>query len=182
MTEAATRRATRLAEPVTIRPYRPLDHRACRELWADLIQTKRDLYQDPTIGGPDPGAGFEEYLTRLDLAGIWVAEHRDDGVVGLVGLVLGTRRAGQVEPIVVAERWRGRGIGRALLQHVAAEARRRDLSQVSVSPDSRNIEAIRCLHAAGYDVLSSVALTLDLAPRGHSWEDGLDVHELRFRY
>ena len=182
MTETATRAATRVAEPVTIRPYRPLDHRACRDLWAELVQTKRELYQDPAIGGVDPGAGFEEYLTRLDLAGIWVAEHRDDGVVGLIGLVLGTRRTGEVEPVVVAERWRDRRIGGTLLQHVANEARRRELTGLSISPDSRNIEAIRCLHAAGYDVLSSVTLTLDLAPRGHSWQDGLDVHELRFSY
>ena len=182
MTEAATRAATRVAEPVTIRPYRPLDHGACRDLWAELVHTKRELYQDPSIGGVDPGAGFEEYLTRLDLAGIWVAEHRDDGVVGLVGLVLGTRGAGEVEPVVVADRWRDRGIGRALLQHVADEARRREMIALSISPDSRNVEAIRCLHAAGYDVLSSITLTLDLAPRGHSWQDGLDVHELRFSY
>jgi GNAT superfamily N-acetyltransferase len=174
--------ATQLAEPVTIRPYRPLDHRACRELWADLIQTKRGLYDDPTIGGADPGAGFEEYLTRLDLAGIWVAEQRDDGVVGLVGVVLSAHRSGEVEPLVVAERWRGRGIGRALLRHVTAEAQRRELIQVSISPDSRNVEAIRCLHAAGYDVLSSLTLTMDLAPRGHSWQEGLEVHRLGFSY
>ncbi len=174
--------ATQLAEPVTIRPYRPLDHRACRELWAELIRTKRELYDDPTIGGTDPGAGFEGYLTRLDLAGIWVAEQRDDGVVGLVGLVLGGHRAGELEPLVVAESWRGRGIGRALLQYAANEARRRELTQVSISPDSRNVEAIRCLHAAGYDVLSSITLTMDLAPRGHSWQEGLEVHELGFSY
>jgi GNAT superfamily N-acetyltransferase len=182
MTEAATRAATRVAEPVTIRPYRPLDHRACRDLWAELIDTKRELYQDPTIGGTDAGAGFEEYLTRLDLAGIWVAEHQDEGVVGLIGLVLGSGRAGEVEPVVVAERWHDRGIGRALLQHVANEARRREMIALSISPDSRNVEAIRCLHAAGYDVLSSITLTLDLAPRGHTWQDGLDVHGLRFSY
>jgi GNAT superfamily N-acetyltransferase len=174
--------ATQLAEPVTIRPYRPLDHRACRELWAELVRTKRELYHDPTIGGADPGAGFEEYLTRLDLAGIWVGEHRDDGVVGLVGLVLGGVRTGQVEPLVVAQAWRDRGIGRALLQYAATEARRRELSQISISPDSRNVEAIRCLHAAGYDVLSSITLTMDLAPRGHSWQEGLEVHELGFSY
>jgi GNAT superfamily N-acetyltransferase len=174
--------ATQLAEPVTIRPYRPLDHRACRDLWAELIRTKRDLYHDPTIGGSDPGAGFEEYLTRLDLAGIWVAEHRNGGVVGLVGLVLGVLRAGVVEPLVVAQDWRDRGIGRALLQHAATEARRRELTQVSISPDSRNVEAIRCLHAAGFDVLSSITLTMDLAPRGHTWQEGLEVHDVRFSY
>jgi GNAT superfamily N-acetyltransferase len=159
-----------------------VDHRAGRELWAELIRTKRELYHDPSLGGRDPGAGFEEYLTRLDIAGIWVAEHRDEGVVGLVGLVLSGLRAGEVEPLVVAQDWRHRGVGRALLQYAAGEARRRELTQVSISPDSRNVEAIRCLHAAGYDVLSSITLTMDLAPRGHSWQDGLDVHDLGFSY
>jgi GNAT superfamily N-acetyltransferase len=181
MTEPAPRTATSLAEPVTIRPYRPLDHRACRELWAQLVRTKRGLYDDPTTDA-DPGAGFEEYLTRLDIAGMWVADHAEEGVVGLIGLVLGSRRGGEVEPVVVAERLRGRGIGGVLLQHLADEARRRGMTALSISPDSRNVEAIRSLHAAGYDVLSSVTLTLDLAPGRHSWQDGLDLHELRFSY
>jgi len=181
MTEAARPAATTVAPPVTIRPYRPLDHRACRDLWAELTRTRRALY-DTTSVDPDPGAGFEEYLTRLDIAGIWVADHAEEGVVGLVGLVLDGRRSGDVEPVVVAERLRDRGIGRMMLQHVADEARRRGMTQLSVSPDSRNVEVIRSLHASGYDVLSSLTLTVDLAPRGHSWQDGLEVHGLRFSY
>jgi GNAT superfamily N-acetyltransferase len=159
-----------------------LDHGACRELWAELTRARSALYDDPRGGGADPGAAFEEYLTRLDLAGIWVAEHAEEGVVGLVGLVLGASRGGEVEPVVVAERLHRRGIGRALLQYVAEEARRRELTQLSISPDSRNVEAIRSLHAAGYAVLSSVTLALDLRPRTHNWQDGLDLHGLRFRY
>ncbi len=184
MTEPVTRTSapTGQAEPVRIRPYRPLDHRACRELWAELTRTRSALYDDPRGGGTDPGAAFEEYLTRLDLAGIWVGEHAEEGVVGLVGLVLGVSRGGEVEPVVVAERLHGRGIGRALLRHVAEEARRRELTRLSISPDSRNVEAIRSLHAAGYAVLSSVTLALDLPPRTQNWRDGLDLHGLRFRY
>jgi len=181
MTEAATRTAASLAAPVTIRPYRPLDHRACRELWAEFIRTHRELYDDPTVDN-DPGAGFEEYLTRLDIAGIWVADYAEEGVVGLIGLVLGGRRGGAVEPVVVAEQSRGRGIGRALLQHVASEAKRRGLATLSISPDARNVEAIRCLHSAGFDVLASITLTMDLAPAGHIWRDGIDLNELRFSY
>jgi GNAT superfamily N-acetyltransferase len=183
MTEPASRTSTTgLAERVTVRPYRPLDHRACRELWAELVQTKRELYHTPGRPDADQGAGFEEYLTRLDIGGIWVAEHPEEGVVGLVGLVLGSRRGGEVEPVVVAGRLRGRGIGRLLLRHVADEARRRALTELSVSPDARNVEAIHCLHRAGYTVLSSITLTLDLDQREDRWQDGLDVHEVRFRY
>ena len=176
--------ATVRANPVTVRAYRPLDHRACRGLWAELVESERELYDDPRRGGSDPGAGFEEYLTRLDLAGMWVAEDADEGIVGMVGLILGdgAGRGGEVAPVVVTGRLRDRGVGRMLLSHVAEEARHRGMTGLSITPGSRNVEAIRCFHAAGYEVLSSVTLTLDLAPRGHEWRDGIDVHHLRFSY
>jgi GNAT superfamily N-acetyltransferase len=164
-----------------IRPYRPTDHSACRGLWAELTENERELYDDPTIGGADPGAAFEEYLTRIDLSGVWVAENGEDGVVGLVGLLL-KGRAGEVEPVVVGQRYRGQGIGKALLGHVAEEARRRGLKYLTISPASRNVAAIRCFHAAGYGVLSGVELTLDLGRRNFPWQDGLELHDLRFSY
>jgi GNAT superfamily N-acetyltransferase len=181
MTEVATTTAGGAHVPATIRPYRPVDHRACRDLWAELTEHHRDLYDDQSLGGADPGAGFEEYLTRLDLTGLWVADHAEDGVVGMVGLLL-KGRAGEVEPVVVTQRRRGRGIGSALLDHVAQVARRRGMAQLTVTPMSRNEMAIRCLYAAGYGALSRVTLTLDLDPRGHEWQEGLDLHGLRFHY
>jgi GNAT superfamily N-acetyltransferase len=181
MSEAVTTTVGARQVSATIRPYRPVDHRACRGLWAELTEHHRDLYDDGTIGGADPGVGFEEYLTRLDLTGLWVADHPEDGVVGMVGLLL-RGREGEVEPVVVTQRRRGRGIGTALLAHVAQVARRRGMTQLSVHPLSRNEMAIRRLHQAGYDALSSVTLTLNLDRRGHEWREGLDLHELRFRY
>jgi GNAT superfamily N-acetyltransferase len=165
---------------VTIRSYRPGDHSAGRRLWVELAERHRALYDDPGFGGADPGAAFEEYLTRLDLSGMWVAEHGEDGVVGLVGLIM-KGRAGEVEPVVVTESHRGRGIGRALLGHVADEARRRGMAYLTISPESRNVDAIRSLHAAGYDVLSALQLTLDLGRREHAWRQDIDIHELRFK-
>jgi GNAT superfamily N-acetyltransferase len=180
------------AMPVTIRPYRPLDHRACRRLWAELIEAHREIYRDPALGGADPGAGFEEYLTRLDLAGVWVADHPEQGVVGLIGLVLGGsamgaavrtgEMAGEVEPVVVAAHLRGRGIGRELLEYVAAQARRRGMRQLSITPASRNTDAIRCLHVAGYDTLASVTLTMSLVGGSGSTAPALDLHGLSFSY
>jgi GNAT superfamily N-acetyltransferase len=165
---------------VTIRSYRPGDHSAGRRLWFELTERHRTLYDDPGFGGADPGAAFEDYLTRLDLSGMWVADHGEDGVVGLVGLIM-KGRAGEVEPVVVTESHRGQGIGRALLGHVAEEARRRGLAYLTVAPESRNVDAIRSLHAAGYDVLSALQLTLDLGRRDHAWRQDIDIHELRFR-
>lgn len=128
----------------------------------------------------DPGAAFEEYLTRLDLSGMWVAEEDGGEVVGMVGLLL-DGRGGEVEPLVVAAARRGQGIGRALLEHVAEQARRRGLGQLSISPPARNVDAIHCLHAAGYDALARVTLAIDLHPNRQDWRDGVDLHAERFR-
>jgi len=140
------------------------------------------------FGGPDAGAGFEEYLTRLDLTGVWVAESADtdsdsadSAVVGLVGLTV-DGRGGRVEPVVVTAERRGQGIGRALLGHVADEARHRGLARLTVTPDARNVGALRCLRAAGYDVLSALQLTVDLRNREADWRDGVAVHGVEFRY
>jgi GNAT superfamily N-acetyltransferase len=166
---------------VSIRAYRPTDHRACRSLWAELTEVRRDLYDEPSNGGPDPGAGFEDYLTRLDLSGMWVAEHSEDGVVGFIGLLIMADRSGEVNPVVVTQRHRSKGIGTSLLQHVADQARRRALRQLMVVPDSRNVAAIKCLYGAGYDTLASVRLTLDLTGSSKNTEE-MDLHGLRFRY
>src|SRR5262245_9131736 len=113
--------AVRNVPGVTIRAYRPADHNACRKLWAELTRHRSELYAG--LAEPDGGAGFEEYLTQLNLSGMWVAEAGRD-VAGFVGLMLEGRN-GEVDPVVVTEQMRGRGIGRALLAKVADEARKR---------------------------------------------------------
>jgi GNAT superfamily N-acetyltransferase len=169
------------ARPTT-RAYRAADHAAARRLWVELTEEHRELYPvaDGAASG-DPGAAFEEYLARIDLAGVWVADDPEDGVIGLAGLIL-RGRAGEVEPVVVTARRRGQGIGRALLGHLAEEARGRGMIALTISPESRNLAAIRCLHAAGYDALSAIELTLDLTQRRREWRDGVDFQDLRFRY
>lgn len=165
---------------VTVRSYRPNDHSAGRQLWGELTREHDQLYGASARNGTDGEAAFEEYLTRLDLSGLWVADHPDDGVIGLVGLIM-KGRAGEVEPVVVTARHRGHGIGRRLLAQVADEAARRGLTALTISPASRNVEAIRCLHAAGYDILASVELTMDLRHRPRQWQDGPELHDLKFR-
>jgi GNAT superfamily N-acetyltransferase len=167
--------------PVAVRSYRPSDHSAGRRLWAELTFQHHRMYGTADGKGDDGGAGFEEYLTRLDLSGLWVADHADDGVIGLVGLVM-RGRAGVVEPIVVTTSHRHRGVGRSLLRHVADEAKKRNMASLTISPESRNVDAIRSLHAAGYDVVSSIELTLDLDRHPQDWQsDSLELHELQFR-
>src|ERR1043165_295561 len=91
---------TRVQPGVTIRPYRPFDHSSCRRLWGELVEHQLGLHRDSPFVERDLGAGFEEYLARLDLAGMWVADEAEDGVVGFIGMVL-DGRTGAVEPVVV---------------------------------------------------------------------------------
>ena len=164
--------------PVTVRSYRPSDHSAGRRLWSELTNQHNRMYGVPD---EDAGEGFEEYLTRLDLSGLWVADHADDGVIGLVGLIM-RGRGGEVEPVVVTGTHRHKGVGRKLLRHVAQEAKKRSMVSLTISPSSRNVDAIRSLHAAGYDVVSSIELTMDLDRHTHEWQtEGLELHELQFR-
>lgn len=169
---------------VTIRPYRPTDHSACRRLWGELAEHNRRLYQDSQVSGPDPGAGFEEYLTQLNLSGIWVADHVDDGVVGLVGLLL-MGRSGEVVPVAVTPARREQGIGQSLLTRVAEEARRRGLARLTTRPAARDLVAVRTAHSAGFDRMESVTISIALTEPSRSVDKRggaeLDVFDLHFR-
>ena len=166
---------------VLIREYRSGDYRAGRRLWVELTEHHRRIYGDPTIGGDDPGEGFDAYLALPQRADSWVAEV-DGAVTGLTGL-LDRRTSGEVEPVVVTEAIRGRGVGRLLLDRVIVEAVSRGYDYLAVRPVTRNLSAIRRFYHAGFQTLGGhVDLTIDLAARRHQWLDGANLHGLDFRY
>lgn len=146
-----------------IRGYEVRDREACRALWTELTQWHRDLYEDQSIGGDgDPGDAFDEHLERVGDERIWVADEQG-AVVGFVGLIVEGRR-GELEPLVVAAGARGRGIGRALAEHVIAAARDAGLRRLDVRPSARNVNAVRLFHDVGFDTLGQHELLLYLDP------------------
>jgi GNAT superfamily N-acetyltransferase len=164
-----------------IREYADGDYQAGRALWAELTEYHREIYGDPSIGGDDPGAAFDEYLAIPERAGSWVAELAGR-VAGLTGL-LGHGPSAEVEPVVVTAAARGRGIGRALLSRMAQEARDRGYEYLAIRPVARNVAAVRRFHAAGFRTLGGhVDLTMDLGPRRHAWQHGASLHGLDFDY
>jgi GNAT superfamily N-acetyltransferase len=166
---------------VIVRDYAERDYCAGRSLWAELMEYHRGIYGNPSFGGDDPGAGFDDYLAIPQRTGSWVAESQGR-VVGLTGL-LDRGASGEVEPVVVAEAARGQGIGRMLISRVVQEARARGHDYLAIRPVARNVAAIRRFHAAGFQALGGhVDLTMDLAPRPHGWLPGASLHGLDFGY
>ena len=166
---------------VIVRDWAEGDYGACRSLWAELTEYHRSIYGDPSIGGHDPGAGFDDYLATSQRVGSWVAESRGR-VVGLTGL-FGRGWSGEVEPVVVAEAARDQGIGRMLISRVVEEAHTRGYQYLAIRPVARNVAAVRRFHAAGFRTLGGhIDLTMDLAERRHEWLSGASMHGLDFDY
>jgi GNAT superfamily N-acetyltransferase len=169
------------ASGVIVRDYAEGDYVACRALWAELTGYHRRIYGDSSIGGDDPGAGFDDYLAEPRRLGSWVAES-DGLVVGLTGL-FDRGASGEVEPVVVAEAARDRGVGRLLIGRVVEEARVRGYEYLAIRPVARNVAAVRRFHAAGFRTLGGhIDMTMDLAARRHQWLTGASLHGLDFDY
>ena len=76
---------------LTIRSYRPTDHRECRLLWAEMTAADAGLYG--VTSEDDSGAAFEEYLTRLDLSvDAWVVNGGASDHLPVVAHLEATRR------------------------------------------------------------------------------------------
>ena len=164
-----------MSSPVTIRRFEEQDTSACRALSAELTRWHRALYDDPSIGGDDPGSRFDE----LSGARLWVAE-RKGTIVGFVGLFVSGRRA-EIEPVVVSFDVRGQGIGRSLVETALEAAKAEGVKQVKASPVARNSSALRFFHELGFDTLGHVDLLLDLErPKGY-WRARERLAEREFR-
>ena len=166
---------------LTVRDYAEADYGACRSLWAELTEYHRRIYGDPSIGGDDPGAAFDEYLADPRRIGSWVAGSQDR-VVGLTGLFdHGT--SAEVEPVVVTEAARNRGVGRTLIGCVVQEGRARGFEYLAIRPVARNVAAVQRFYAAGFRTLGGhLDLTMDLSERRHEWLSGARLHGLDFTY
>jgi ribosomal protein S18 acetylase RimI-like enzyme len=137
---------------VNVRPYADDDERACRALFAELVETHRRLY---------PGAQIGETFER-EGEGFVVEDAAR--VVGYAGL-LWHGRVAELEPIVVAPSHRGRRAGRLLAAHVVEVARERGAIRVVVRPVGWNLDAIAFFHSVGFDVLGRLELQYELEPR-----------------
>ena len=166
---------------IEVRQYTSCDLDQCRALWTELTQHHQQIYDDPSIGGDDPATYFDKHLAQVGSERIWVAECSGE-VLGCVGLIMRGQQA-EVEPIVVSRNPRGRGIGRALLDHVVEVATQLGVRFLSVRPVARNVEAIAFLYSSGFRILGHVEVFKDLRPpEARGWKPGPELFGYPFQY
>jgi ribosomal protein S18 acetylase RimI-like enzyme len=146
-----------------------------------MNQRHRDIYDDPGIGGENPGLEFDKHLARVGSDLVWVAES-DDKVVGFVSLIHEGEEA-EIEPIVVSSEVRGAGIGQRLLGHAVVQAREFGVLCLSVKPVARNEEAIAFFYDAGFRTLGHIQLFMWLGESfPGQWKEGPNLLGKQFEY
>ena len=165
-----------------IRNYLDDDLDACRELWVQLTETHREIYEAPDIGGDNPGLQFDQQLSKVGSERIWVADDAN-AIVGMIGIQPGSDEGSvEIEPLVVNPEARGRGVGKALVQHVLEVIKSMGLRDLNVRVVARNAEAIRFYHDIGFDVIGYLELFYDTSPRDEqAWREAETVAGRRFR-
>ena len=89
----------------------------------------------------------------------------------------------EVEPIVVSSKYRGKGIGKALLNHTIEEAKRLEVLCLSISPVARNEEAISFFYNSGFRTLGHIDLFMWLGPPvPGAWKPGPQFFGKSFDY
>ena len=165
---------------VKIRGYENRDKEACRELWTELTQHHRDIYDDQSIGGEHPGLHFDKHLAEAGADRIWVAVSGDD-IVGMTGLLEPEDNLYEVEPVIVRKDMCGKGLGRKLVEHAIQQAKELDANFISVRPVMRNADAIKFFHSCGFYNIGHVELFIDLRKKG-KWRKGIVLAGLEFDF
>lgn len=167
-----------MSESIIIRGYREEDLVACRALWQELTEWHREIYEDPKIGGDQPGLHFDKHLAAVGANRLWVAEHKSQ-VIGLVGLETRDEEL-FIEPLVVAFDYRGSGIGSQLLEKAKLEATQQGAKSLSVRPVARNQRVIQFLFKQGFQTLGHIQLFIDFARS--KWKKGPKLYGCNFKF
>jgi GNAT superfamily N-acetyltransferase len=163
---------------VIVRTYLPRDRNSCRSLWRELTEWHRRIYDDPSIGGENPEDYFDKHLEKVGAAHLWVA-FLDSKVVGLVGLVVVGDEA-EIEPLIVNEFYRNKGVGRSLVERAVAEAHSLGARFLSVKSVARNTEAIRFFYNQDFRNMGQVEFFMDLS--NHLWNKGPKFFDCQFDF
>jgi len=168
---------------VTIRDYRTTDFSVCRCLWEELTAHHSKIYEDPSIGGDDPGQGFELFINNAQRRAAWVAEV-EGRVVACAGLLIFENgKEAEIEPVIVSVDYRGKGIGAKLIRRAVQEAEKFGVHILSVRPVARNEEALRFFVREGFNLVGYIDLFQQLSGSSYKkWKPGIIIHGNQLRY
>jgi len=166
-------------ESFFIRQYRHTDIDQCRNLWIELTEYHRTIYDDPSIGGNEPGLYFDSHLARIGHESIWVVEYNNE-VIGLAGLIVKDNE-GEIDPLIVSAKHRGKGIGKDLVAFMIEEARKINLHYLNVKPVARNVDAINFYYNVGFRAIGQIELFIDLQ-KSEKWLDGIQLYGRSYQY
>jgi GNAT superfamily N-acetyltransferase len=126
-------------------------------LLAELFSIEADFHPDP-----DRQMAGLRSLLQTPAAKAWVAE-KEGRVVGMITLqiVISTAEggsAGLIEDLVVAQAWRGQGVGRELLAAAERWARQNGLRRLQLLADCDNRPALDFYRRMGWRSTRLVAL------------------------
>ena len=166
---------------ISIRNYEPSDLDACRSLWEEMVEQHRRIYDDPTIGGENPGLEFDAHLENVGSGTIWIAEY-DGHTAGLAALIIKEHEA-ELEPVVIGKKFRGKGIGKILVNHLIKEAKKQGAALIFTKPVARNEEAVSFFYRAGFRTLGHIQMFIWLADDVPcSWKKGPELLGHSFEY
>ncbi len=134
-----------------------------------VVRLVRDFYAED--GYPFDAASAADAVSRLigeeSLGAIWVADP-EDGPVGYAALTLGFSleymgRDGFVDDLFLRPDWRGRGLGRALLDRLVAEAVAMGVRALHLEVGREKATARALYRRAGFKDHDRILMTRDLA-------------------
>ncbi len=153
-----------------IRPARNEDVDALRAIAGTAHHTTR-FYFDTRFPRDRADELYRTWITKSVAEsyadGVLVAA-RDGAAVGYITMQLVNETDGRIGLVGVAEAWRGRGVGRALVEAASSWFAARGRSRLLVAAQARNIAGVRLYERAGFQLA-----TVDLWY--HHWP-GADRH------
>lgn len=167
-----------MAERIAVRPYSDEYREKCRELWHELTQRHRDIYDDQSIGGDTPGLYFDEHLEKAGKDHILLAFIGKE-VVGMLGYVQADEEI-ELEPLVVSAHHRGKGIGTALVKAFMDRVKDSGAKYLNVRPVARNKEALEFFRKKGFDKIGRIELFIDRT--GKEWKKGVELFDRQYSY
>ncbi len=139
---------TKLDPPLFLRPANKGDDAAIKAL---IYRILREYGLEPDPEGTDQGLeNRAEFFTLFDVV---EDRDRDGAIIATVGLVRKSQKVCELVKMFADRSYRGRGLGRFLLDHAMDRARALGFSRMELETASQLVEAIGLYRQAGFEEL-----------------------------